>query len=164
MSETTGKGRWDQWIPRSFILFFIGLAALEIWFVTMATRTFSGLVTDQAYVTGLNYNEILEQRAAEAKLGWVTDLDFAQGNGLRGAVTLAVADAEGQPVAIDEIRATAERMSRHPQIKAVEFSVQPGGFASADLAVPLAGRWFLRLRIARGEDVIHIIEEVDVEP
>lgn len=163
MSDTAQPGKWDHWIPRSFILFFVALAGLEIWFVSMATSTFSGLVTDQAYTTGLNYNEIIEQRRIEDELGWKATIDYIQEEGaLKGKLVLRVLDRDGQPLAPDDIRATAEKMSRHPQIQAVDFNVQPDGTATADLDVPLAGRWFLRLRVGHGEDAIHLIREVDI--
>lgn len=160
----TGAGRRDHWIPRYFILFFLALIGLEIWFVTIATSTFSGLVTDDAYVTGLNYNDTLEQRRLEQQLGWTADVQFVQQGTLQGQLIVKVLDAQGQPLAPDEIRATAERMSRHPQIQAVTFVVKPDGVATADLKVPLAGRWFVRLRIGRGSDAIHVINEIAIDP
>jgi nitrogen fixation protein FixH len=165
MSKGTAVGtRKDLWIPGCFIAFFVCLAALEIWFVTLANRSFTGLVTDEAYTIGVNYNEVLAQREAERQLGWKTSFTFAQGDGLDGRLTLSVRDAEGTALVADELRATAERMSRFPQIQTVTFERQAGGDYVADLEVPLAGRWFVRARIERGGQSIHAIEEVDIRP
>ena len=38
------------------------------------------------------------------------------------------------------------------------------GIYEANLAVPLAGRWFIRARITRNGESIHVIDEVDVRP
>ncbi len=160
----SAEGRKDRWIPACFVLFFVGLAALEIWFVTLSTRSFTGVVTDDAYNIGLNYNAVLAQQEAERRLGWTTALAFEQGEGLKGRLTLRVHDANGQPLVADELRATAERMSRFPQIQPVQFKRQAGGEYVADLDVPLAGRWFVRIRLGRGSDTIHLIEEVHVRP
>ena len=165
MSKGTAVGtRKDLWIPGCFIAFFVCLAALEIWFVTLANRSFTGLVTDEAYTIGVNYNEVLAQREAERQLGWATSFVFVQGDGLDGRLTLSIRDADGTVLLADEIRATAERMSRFPQIQTVNFERQTGGDYVADLEVPLAGRWFVRARIERGGQSIHAIEEVDIRP
>ncbi|CAM5614065.1 hypothetical protein ATER59S_05747 [Aquamicrobium terrae] len=164
----TEKAREDNrkhlWIPTSFVLFFICLAGLEIWFVTIANSSFTGVVTDDAYAIGLNYNEVLKRREAERRLGWTTAIAFTQGTDLAGEVRLTVRNADGQSLAADDVRATAERMSRFPQIQAVEFERQSDGQYLAKLNVPLAGRWFLRVRIEKGGEAIHVIEEVDVRP
>ncbi|MDK1376802.1 MULTISPECIES: FixH family protein [unclassified Sinorhizobium] len=162
--RTFVSGRKDLWIPGCFIFFFILLAGFEVWFVALANRSFTGVVTDNAYAIGLNYNEVLAQREAEKRLGWKTTLSFDEGEKLGGRLTLRVHDADGQLLIADEVRATAERMSRFPQIQAVQYDRQPNGDYVADLSVPLAGRWFIRARIARGGQTVHIIEEVDVRP
>ena len=157
-------GRKDRWIPACFILFFVWLAGLEIWFVTLANRSFTGVVTDDAYAIGLNYNDVLAKREAERVLGWTTAIAFVRGEGLGGRLTLSIRDSNGKPLVADEIRATAERMSRFPQILAVAFEHQADGEYMADFAVPLAGRWFVRVRIERAGQAIHVLEEVDVRP
>jgi len=156
--------RKDLWIPACFVLFFVGLAGLEAWFVLLANRTFSGLVTDNAYSVGLKYDDVLAQREAERKLGWSTDLNFVQQGGLVGRLTLAVTDRDGVPLDGPNVRATAERMTRFPQIQTVNFLRQEAGIYVADLKVPLAGRWFVRLKVEQGGRSVHAIKEVDVLP
>lgn len=162
--RTTVGARRDLWIPGCFIAFFVCLAGLEIWFVSIANSTFTGLVTDEAYTIGVNYNEVLAQREAERRLGWTTTLSFVQGDGLDGRLALRVHDADGTAIVADELRATAERMSRFPQIQTVNFEREMSGEYVADFKVPLAGRWFVRAKIERGGQSIHVIEEVDIRP
>lgn len=154
----------DLWIPGCFVAFFALLFIVEAAFVAVASQSFTGLVTDNAYTVGLNYNEVLAQREVERKLGWKTELSFEQGEKLEGRLSLRIHDAKGQPVVADKLRATAERMSRFPQIEVVNYQRQSDGSYLAHLSVPLAGRWFIRARIQRDEQVIHIIDEVEVLP
>lgn len=156
--------RRDRWIPGCFILFFVCLAAVEIWFVTLANQSFTGVVTDDAYATGLNYDAVIARREAEKSLGWSTELAFRQGDGLFGRLILRIRDAGGLVLVADDMRATAERMTRFPQILPVDFVRQTDGEYAADFAVPLAGRWFVRIRIERDGQSIQVIEEVEVRP
>lgn len=158
------ENRKDLWIPACFILFFVALAGLEAWFVLLANRTFSGVVTDNAYAVGLNYNDVLAQRETERQLGWSTELTFDQQGELAGRLTLAVSDRDGAPLNGPEVRATAERMTRFPQIQTVKFLRQGAGIYVADLKVPLAGRWFVRIKVEEGGRSVHAIKEVDVLP
>ncbi len=161
---TSVVGRKDRWIPGCFILFFVALALLEVWFVTLANRSFTGVVTDDAYAAGPNHSAVLVQREANQHLGWVTTVAFEPGEDLNGRLTLGVRDSDGQVLIADEVRATAERMTRFPQIQTVRFDRRPGGAYVADLAVPLAGRWFIRIRIERDGQAINVIEAVDIRP
>lgn len=165
MSECASSGdRRDRWIPACFILFFVFLTGLLSWFVVLANQSFTGVVTDNAYAVGLNYNDVLAQREAEKRLGWATALTFKQGNGLGGDLAFSIRDRDGKPVVADEVRATAELMTRFPQIQAVEYVLRPDGVYEAKLSVPLAGRWFVRARVERDGQSIHVIDEVDVRP
>jgi len=156
--------RKDLWIPASFVLFFVFLTGLLSWFVVIANRSFTGVVTEDAYAVGLNYNDVLALRETEKRLGWATALSFRQGDGLGGVLTFSVRDRGGEPLVADDIRATAERMTRFPQIQAVDYARRADGVYEANLAVPLAGRWFIRARITRNGESIHVIDEVDVRP
>ncbi len=165
MSDAASRvGRRDLWIPACFVLFFVFLTGLLSWFVVIANRSFTGVVTEDAYAIGLNYNEVLALREAEKRLGWATALTFKQGDGLGGLLTFSLRDRDGGPLVADDIRATAERMTRFPQIQTVDYERRADGVYEANLAVPLAGRWFVRARITRNGQSIHVIDEVDVRP
>ncbi|WP_430513784.1 FixH family protein [Pannonibacter phragmitetus] len=165
MSESASAGdRRDHWIPACFILFFVFLTGLLTWFVVLANQSFTGVVTDNAYAVGLDYNDVLAQREVEKRLGWAATLTFKQGNELGGDLAFIIRDRDGKQVVADEIRATAELMTRFPQIQPVEYVRRPDGVYEAKLSVPLAGRWFIRARVERDGQSIHVIDEVDVQP
>lgn len=156
--------RKDLWIPAIFVGFFVCLAAVEAWFVTIAHITFSGVVTDNAYSTGLAYDDVLARREAEQRLGWSSSLQFDRGNGLSGRLTLVAQEAQGRPLTGATLHATAERMTRFPQILPVVFSeISPGRYV-AQLEVPLAGRWFIRTKLEKNDGALHGIKEVDIDP
>lgn len=161
---TPDARRKDLWIPGCIVLFFVGLISLEVWFVSIANRTFSGLVTDNAYGVGLNYNDVLARREAEKRLGWSADLTFRQHSALAGRLTLVVTDAGGTALNHAVVRGTAELMTRFPQIQPIDFVRQPAGDYQAELRVPLAGRWFVRIKVEQNGQAVHAIEEVDILP
>lgn len=156
--------RRDRWIPFAFVGFFLALAGLQAWFVMLAYGTFSGLVTDRPYSTGLAYDAVITAREAETALGWTAALAFAPTGALTGRLTLTVTGADHQPLADMIVRGTVERMTKFPQILPLAFAPTQPGEQTAQFSAPLAGRWFVRVRIEQGTQVLHRIFEVDVLP
>lgn len=134
--------RRDRWIPAAFVLFFLALVGLETWFVLLANRSFSGLVTEAA-PAGV---------PAPSAPDWDAAVAFAPTGPLAGRLTLALTDASGAPLDPEAIVATAERTTRFPQL--VPLVLRPAGPGTyvADLVTPLAGPWAIRIRLA-GEGV-----------
>lgn len=157
MSQSDAKK--DRWIPGLFIAFFVGLACLQIWFVALAQTTFSGMVTDYAQDTPLG-------REGETKNpgGWKHSIRLEDQDSLRGRLVLVVRNADERPLAGASVQASAERMSRFPQILPLRFQERESGVFEADLTVPLGGSWFVRLDVAAGGTTASWIEEVEVAP
>lgn len=155
--------RRDRWIPLAFTGFFIALAALEGNFIVIAYRSFSGVVTDEPYATGLGYNEIIAAREAEQRLGWTVDSRFSSQGSLGGTLHVSLRDAAGAPLAAG-LKITAERLTRFPQVLPVDMTETAPGEWDGGVALPLAGRWSLRLIVTAGADKVHRIVDIEVDP
>lgn len=88
-------------VAAGLVAFFAVIIALDVLFASLAYKTFSGQSTRNAYTAGLQFNETLAQRRAQAALGWsvearrdATDLLLifrdASGEGLEGLSVTAV--------------------------------------------------------------------------
>ncbi|MEL7028643.1 MAG: FixH family protein, partial [Pseudomonadota bacterium] len=95
----TERFQLKGWHVLAALLSFFGTVfAVNAVFVTQAVRTFPGEQVEKSYLQGLEYNKVLEERAAQTALGWTASLDRAEiaDGGLRLAVR--VTDANGAPV------------------------------------------------------------------
>lgn len=153
----------DRWIPWAFVGFFVFLALVQGSFVTIAIRTFPGLVTDRPYATGLSYNQVLKEQAAEAALGWQVETAFAAAGPLSGHLTLTIRDVQGQPLNV-AVEAQAERMTRFPQVVTLMPTADGPGRVTLPMHLPVAGRWFVRLTLRDGDHHLQRIIEVEVWP
>ena len=61
-----------QLIPYYFVLFFIFIIILDSIFVYLAFSSHTGLVSENSYEKGLNYNDIISQKEKQDKLNWIT--------------------------------------------------------------------------------------------
>lgn len=142
------------WIPYAIIGFFVMLIIVQICFLILATRSFSGLVTDEPYATGIDYNDIIAARKAEAELGWAVSLYYDQGR-----VIIEAKDANGIPLDATKLHGTAELMGRAPQLIPLTFEPQRAGLWSASLNVPVPGRWYARVHVeSSGHTMARLIE------
>jgi nitrogen fixation protein FixH len=153
----------DRWIPLAFIGFFLLLFSVQGVFVSIAVKTFPGLVTDKPYATGIGYNEVLKEQAAEAALGWQVQSKFETTGPLAGQLTLQLADAQGQPLDAVVV-AQAERMTKFPQIVELTPQTIAPGQVVLPVKLPMAGRWFVRLTVNQGSDHVARIVEIEVWP
>ena len=59
----------DRIIPLYFVAFFVFIAIMDGIFVYLATTTHSGVVTENAYQKGLNYNQYITAYDQQEMLG-----------------------------------------------------------------------------------------------
>jgi len=75
------------------VVFFGIVFTVDAIFVTQAIRTFRGEDEPRSYVQGINYNDVLERREAQAELGW-TAISSVTSQEIR----LQISDADGNGV------------------------------------------------------------------
>lgn len=154
--RTDAAPRRDLWIPACFVLFFVALAGLQLWFVLLANRSFTGLVTDPRTPAA--------SHAPVHDPGWSSRLAFTPTGPLAGRLTLTLREAGGGALEPERLIATAERTTRFPQLLPVDFERRADGAYTADLKLPLAGDWAIRLTLVKGGERVERIEMVEVLP
>jgi nitrogen fixation protein FixH len=125
--------------------FFILVAGLDVWFATLAYRSFPGEDAKDPYEAGIAYNRTLARRAAEVRLGWVvTDEKLADG------VALRPLDAHGQPVTGLIVTAALVRPATEADRRLISLKeVSPGLYEARGLN--LAGAWDMTATLKDGQ-------------
>lgn len=127
------------WHVLVMVLLFFGITiGVNATFITLALTTFPGEDVPHSYVQGINFNDTLERRQAQAELGW-----SARFNAVEGALLLEVLDAEGAPVS----GLTLSGSMVHPDTMldcALSFAADRPGLYRAALACDTGGRWQVR--------------------
>lgn len=147
MSEATFRVR-GRHVLIAMLLFFGAVIAVNVTFVVLAAQTFPGEDVRRSYLQGLNYNDTLAQRSAQAALGWRAAAALVEANGA-AAVEIVVRDRDGRPIdglsAAGELRwPTDARWDR-----ALVFEARGEGRYVAALGTLTPGRWVLRARAER---------------
>jgi len=151
-----------QWTGRHVLV--LGLAFFGIVFaangvmVYLASSSWTGLETEDAYRKGLAYNRVIERGEAQAALGWRTAvaLDSLSPDGLR--LTVSLNDRDARP--LDGRTVAARLRSAQSADGDVEIALQwvGAGQYAADLVSSYRGRWEVRVEVDRGGQQPYLIE------
>jgi nitrogen fixation protein FixH len=127
------------------IVFFAIIIGLDIFFVTLAYRSFSGEVASNPYEAGLAFNQKLAEERRQAALGWTVTI----GQESPEALVITVKDRDQRPLPGLAVEATLERPATTKGRSDLVFRDLGQGRYRAAVA-RLDGAWDLRASI-RGE-------------
>jgi nitrogen fixation protein FixH len=128
-----------------FLVFFGIMFAVNGVFVYVATTTFSGISTDDAYRRGLRYNDAIFANKAIQASGWthVTSLE-----GSRAVV--AVQHADGAPVSGLALHGRVGRPATDAQDLEITFRSDGDGRYVAETGGLASGQWQLVVTVQPG--------------
>ena len=131
------------WHVLLIMLSFFGVMfAVNGVFLFHAITSFPGEDVKKSYVQGLNYNDTLAQRAAQAELGWTAEAGWQDEQ-----LIFRLRDQSGTPLSdmavMGEVRRQATRSDDH----AVVFAAVGGGEYRVQDASLEAGLWVLRISV-----------------
>ncbi|HET9161802.1 MAG TPA: FixH family protein [Caulobacteraceae bacterium] len=122
--------------------FFVLIMGFDVWFATLAYRTFPGEDAKDPYEAGIAYNRTLAKREAQAQLGWtVSDEKFADG------LSLKPLDAHGAPLTGLTVTAVLVRPATESGKRLISLKeVSPGVYEARGLG--LSGAWDMTVTLA----------------
>jgi len=139
--EFTVTGRF---VLVSLILFFLVVASVNAYMMTMAIRTFPGADVKNGYETSQNYNKEIAAARQQSERGWVSEAVALRMND-QMRLTIALKDA--QKAAVTGLQ--MESWLRHPSDKKQDVQLQlnevaPGVYEALKGGIH-AGAWNLEL-------------------
>lgn len=130
----------DKFIPRYIVLFFVVQTVLFTWFVFVAQKSYTGLVTDQAYEKGLVYNKTIEKSRQQEALGFLSSVETKDKK-----VIFILRNKNGQGVRNADVTLTFFRPVHDGSDLTVSMLHGNDGKYFADVAPSEAGLWELRI-------------------
>lgn len=131
----------DRFIPWLVVLFFLVFMSVDAVMVTLALRTHSGVVTEQAYEKGLAYNSTLTAAQQQAETGWTHEIRM-EGRTLRFTLRDAQGRAARDAAMIVKIQRTVKSGN---DFIVVMHPVTGQDYYEAALDVPMKGAWQVRV-------------------
>lgn len=129
-----------SYAPWYFVGFFVVLAVMDGIFVTIATRTHTGVVTEEAYNRGLAYNQTINAAEAQDALGWVSSTRVEDGD-----IVFEIADADAKPLSGAFVKAEISRPIEAGHEQTAVLNETRPGFYVASVEFPADGQWDVRV-------------------
>ena len=129
---------------------FAIIIAVNLFMATLAVRGFGGVIVENSYVAGQEFNDWLDAAEEQEALGWSVEMTRSE-NGYLLIDTTSVPDGV-------IVSAVARRPLGQPESKSLGFiEATPGNHVSLE---PLdSGRWIVRLKVASPDGETWSIEE-----
>ena len=140
------------------LAFFGVIAAVNAGMIYLAVTTFSGLETQNAYVRGLSYNDVLRDAEAQKALGWQVSLDHEHREG-RLELDARFLDKAGQPLDGLEVAVVLTRPTTQGHDLGLALAGLGEGRYRGELDVPLPGQWDLQTEARRDGRTLHTLEQ-----
>ncbi|MEX2647677.1 MAG: FixH family protein [Alphaproteobacteria bacterium] len=160
-SDAAGR-RGSGWIPWVFAGAFGLVVAANGALVYLATSTFNGLVTENAYQEGVAFNRMLERADDQARTAWSVEPSFSAKGGMTGELTLVVATRDGAPLT----GAVATVRFVRPIQEGYDFDAslasRGDGRYGATVTFPLPGLWDAHVTIERDGRVHGLVRRLVV--
>lgn len=118
--------------------FFSIIFAVNIVFITLALGSFPGEEERRSYMQGLAYNEVIDERRAQANLGW-----RAAANLVDDRVLIRVTDASDGPVTGLALEGALQHPADMEFDRALRFTEVRAGVYAAPVEDLPDGRWIL---------------------
>ncbi|MEM7070201.1 MAG: FixH family protein [Pseudomonadota bacterium] len=126
----------DRLIPWYFVMAFAVVMAVNGFFVFLAIKTNSGLVTSNAYQKGLHYNHIIKQAEQQERLGWQSQINY-QDSTLR----FILQDDQGQALSGAVVEAYISRPVQAGYESQLILNEQDKGIYTKTMDFALPGQW-----------------------
>jgi nitrogen fixation protein FixH len=142
------------WHVLAMLLAFFGaVIAVNVTFITYALGSFPGEDVRRSYVQGLEYNDTLAERHAQAALGWRAAAALnAREQGAVLEVTLRTRD--GAPLEGAAVSGALQWPTTSEFDRELVFNPAGNGRYVAQLGELPTGRWRLRARAERGDGAL----------
>ena len=133
------------------LAFFGAVIAANAVFIYLAVESFTGLSTDNPYQRGLEYNQTLAARQAQAALGWQGTIAYAEKADGAGRLAATLHTAGGLP--LEDLRVTGQiRRPTHDGLdQDLVLTRSAAGTYATDITLPERGQWDVTL-VAESRD------------
>jgi len=149
-------------IPYFFFAFFAVVLSVNIFYIYLANKSWRGVVTDNSYQKGVQYNEAISLVKEQKALGWKVDIKYDSLGNKSGKLLVKILDKNLRPITNANIRSYFKR----PTQEGFDFDVPlifSGEKYEAKLVFPLKGQWDFNLEITRGDDVFQEVKRYIVQ-
>jgi len=148
MSKASRRFAVEPW-PIAVAALLAAMIGTSLGFYRIALRNPDPAVVADSFLAGARFAEETRAEARARALGWTLDVT-SENSGAGIAVGARLLDADGQPLAADQLTVRRER----PAEGGLDAEFTIAGDRPLEITLPRSGRWSLTVRAERGDAVV----------
>lgn len=149
-------------IPYFFFVFFGVVIAVNVAYIYISKKTWRGVVTDEAYQKGINYNDTIEQVKKQNNLGWQVIIKYNRISDTSGLFIISAVDKNVRPITDAEVYINFKRPTQ-AGFDFVQGALPSGGTYNANVTFPMQGQWDAEVVILRGADTYQEVKRYVIQ-
>ena len=156
------EGKQKSKIPYFIVLFFAVFITVDIYYIYLAKKTWTGIVTENSYQKGLDYNETLDSIKKQKELGWQLSSKIKNLGGYNRLISFELKDKSENKIRDARI----EVFFKRPIREGSDFKLQAsyvGGKYEVRASFPFPGRWQAQILVNRGDETYRKAEEIFIK-
>ncbi|MBF0447057.1 MAG: FixH family protein [Magnetococcales bacterium] len=147
------KKRFEPWIVAIFIFFAIVFAANAV-MVVLGINSWPGLVAQNHYQKGLQYNQVIDAQKAQDQLGWQVNLNTDRLQPAEsGKLSISLNDRENKPVQGAQVEGILFRPLGEGADQRFLLLEERPGLYSATINPAKPGVWDVKIRIQKSSGI-----------
>ena len=136
MTDTTAPRGFTGWHVLAAMVAFFGIViGANVYLSVEAMRSWTGVVVDNSYASGQDFNEKVQLAREQAALGWTSSMRYEAGR-----ISFAVLDRVGAPLKISGVTVRIARPIGVDGDQTITLEPLAHGSFAASVALP-SGSW-----------------------
>ncbi|WP_039458559.1 FixH family protein [Candidatus Jidaibacter acanthamoebae] len=149
-------------IPYLFIAFILLYVTLDSIFIYISKNSYNGIITENAYQKGLDYNQVIKENEAQKKLGWIGNLRYYLVGKNLIELDFTLFDKKYRPVKGGEVEVRIMRPVNDKYDMVVKLEEISSGRYSKTVQLPLQGQWEIKLKASVKNDVFFLNRRITI--
>ena len=134
-----------QQVLAALIAIFAVVLGVNVLFVVKAYSTFSGEDEQKPYLQGVEFNETLQRRAVQLRLGWSGTMEAARIGRHSVRIVVHLAERSGKPISDVSLRAVLKHPSDAARDHSVNLRAEGAGTYEGVVNDVQSGLWDLKV-------------------
>lgn len=146
-----------------FLAFFSTFIIVDIFYITMAEKTWRGLATEDGYQKGLKYNETLKAVKTQKNLGWKLDIKYTPTSAKQGGLQVKLFDKDNQEIRDAKLSVKVKRPVEEGHDFSIDLKFNPETSSyNSKATFPLIGQWELETIAVKNSDIFQEVKRIVV--
>lgn len=162
MAEQTSRNKDSRLILIILFTFFTVIFAINFIYIYFSQKTWRGVITQNSYQKGLQYNKTIEYVKSQKQLGWTSQIKYINSAKNAGELTACIIDKNNQPIKNAKLVAKIMR----PTQEGYDFSqdlMPQNNCYFAKINFPLKGQWIFEIQAFKGDDIFQEVKRFVVQ-